>query len=208
MEIRVVDKSVDKIVSGAKFLGCGASKEAFLKDNIVYKVPRGRYAIQNAFDLPSFPNTIEEVDSFLRELVEQENQQLVWPLGQFAIELLVWEALTDLESKGLDISCFARIQDYYYDRDGVIIIEQELTKPLHLENEEVEEKYNDTCEEIEMLETILDEEYGITLRDIRQGNMGLGADGRVKVFDFGISTTTSIDDYGSYSDYSSCGCSE
>lgn len=35
--------------------------------------------------------------------------------------------------------------------------------------------------------------------------MGMGADGQVKLFDFGISTTTSIDDYGSYSDYQDYG---
>ena len=87
MEIRRIDKSVNDLIQGAEYLGSGASKEAYAKNGIVYKVPRGRYLIENYGDLPSFPDTIEEVNDFLEEIYVTIGEQMVWPIGQFAIEI-------------------------------------------------------------------------------------------------------------------------
>ena len=46
MRIRQINKSVSELIQGAEWLGEGASKEAFGKGNIVYKVPRGRYLLE------------------------------------------------------------------------------------------------------------------------------------------------------------------
>ena len=200
MEIRKINKTVDEILKGAEYIGCGASKEAYVKDGIVYKIPRGRYLIErNELNL-YFPVFMDDVNDFLGEIYEEE-EALVWPIGQFAIELIVWEAIQDLEEAGLDISCFARIKDYYFDANGVIVIEQELTEEMgDFEEDEFEELWSNFQTELKALEPILEEEYNVVLRDVRSGNCGF-KDGRIKLFDFGISTTTQLDSYGSYSDY-------
>lgn len=200
MEIRKINKTVDEILRGAEYIGCGASKEAYVKDGIVYKIPRGRYLIErNELNL-YFPNFMDDVNDFLGEIYEEE-EALVWPIGQFAIELIVWEAIQDLEEAGLDISCFARIKDYYFDANGVIVIEQELTEEMgDFEEDEFEELWSNFQTELKALEPILEEEYNVVLRDVRSGNCGF-KDGRIKLFDFGISITTQLDSYGSYSDY-------
>lgn len=200
MEIRKINKTVDEILKGAEYIGCGASKEAYVKDGIVYKIPRGRYLIErNELNL-YLPDFMNDVNDFLGEIYEEE-EALVWPIGQFAIELIVWEAIQDLEKAGLDISCFARIKDYYFDANGVIVIEQELTEEMgDFEEDEFEELWSNFQTELKALEPILEEEYNIVLRDVRSGNCGF-KDGRIKLFDFGISITTQLDSYGSYSDY-------
>lgn len=200
MEIRKINKTVDEILKGAEYIGCGASKEAYVKDGIVYKIPRGRYLIErNELNL-YFPDFMDDVNDFLGEIYEEE-EALVWPIGQFAIELIVWEAIQDLEEAGLDISCFARIKDYYFDANGVIVIEQELTEEMgDFEEDEFEELWSNFQTELKALEPILEEEYNVVLRDVRSGNCGF-KDGRIKLFDFGISITTQLDSYGSYSDY-------
>ena len=200
MEIRKINKTVDEILKGAEYIGCGASKEAYVKDGIVYKIPRGRYLIErNELNL-YFPHFMDDVNDFLGEIYEEE-EALVWPIGQFAIELIIWEAIQDLEEAGLDISCFARIKDYYFDANGVIVIEQELTEEMgDFEEDEFEELWSNFQTELKALEPILEEEYNVVLRDVRSGNCGF-KDGRIKLFDFGISITTQLDSYGSYSDY-------
>ena len=200
MEIRKINKTIDEILKGAEYIGCGASKEAYVKDGIVYKIPRGRYLIErNELNL-YFPNFMDDVNDFLGEIYEEE-EALVWPIGQFAIELIIWEAIQDLEEAGLDISCFARIKDYYFDANGVIVIEQELTEEMgDFEEDEFDELWSDFQTELKALEPILEEEYNVVLRDVRSGNCGF-KDGRIKLFDFGISITTQLDSYGSYSDY-------
>lgn len=200
MEIRKINKTVDEILKGAEYIGCGASKEAYVKDGIVYKIPRGRYLIErNELNL-YFPDFMDDVNDFLGEIYEEE-EALVWPIGQFAIELNIWKAIQDLEKAGLDISCFARIKDYYFDANGVIVIEQELTEEMgDFEEDEFEELWSNFQTELKALEPILEEEYNIVLRDVRSGNCGF-KDGRIKLFDFGISITTQLDSYGSYSDY-------
>lgn len=200
MEIRKINKTVDEILKGAEYIGCGASKEAYVKDGIVYKIPRGRYLIErNELNL-YFPVFMDDVNDFLGEIYEEE-EALVWPIGQFAIELIIWEAIQDLEKAGLDISCFAKIKDYYFDANGVIVIEQELTEEMgDFEEDKFEELWSDFQTELKALEPILEEEYNVVLRDVRSGNCGF-KDGRIKLFDFGISITTQLDSYGSYSDY-------
>lgn len=195
MKIRKVDKSIEQILRGASYLGQGASKQAYFKDNMVIKIPRGKHLIQqNNFNI-EFPDTIDDMDEFLSE-VDDFEPGLVWPIGQFATEILVWQALLDLESKGLDIGSFARITDYYFDRDNVIVIEQEATT----HSEQLYDKFEELREELEKLNVVLQEEYGIYLRDITEDNAGIGTDGRVKLFDFGISETTSLDNYDGCSD--------
>lgn len=200
MKIRKINKTVDEILKGAEYIGCGASKEAYVKDGIVYKIPRGRYLIErNELNL-YFPDFMDDVNDFLGEIYEEE-EALVWPIGQFAIELIIWKAIQDLEEAGLDISCFAKIKDYYFDANGVIVIEQELTEGMgDFEEDEFDELWSDFQTELKALEPILEEEYNVVLRDVRSGNCGF-KDGRIKLFDFGISITTQLDSYGSYSDY-------
>lgn len=200
MEIRKINKTVDEILKGAEYIGCGASKEAYVKDGIVYKIPRGRYLIErNELNL-HFPDFMDDVNDFLGEIYEEE-EALVWPIGQFAIELIIWKAIQSLERKGLNIDCFAKIKDYYFDANGVIVIEQELTEEMgDFEEDEFDELWSDFQTELKALEPILEEEYNVVLRDVRSGNCGF-KDGRIKLFDFGISITTQLDSYGSYSDY-------
>lgn len=200
MEIRKINKTVDEILKGAEYIGCGASKEAYVKDGIVYKIPRGRYLIErNELNL-HFPDFMDDVNDFLGEIYEEE-EALVWPIGQFAIELIIWKAIQSLERKGLNIGCFAKIKDYYFDANGVIVIEQELTEEMgDFEEDEFDELWSDFQTELKALEPILEEEYNVVLRDVRSGNCGF-KDGRIKLFDFGISITTQLDSYGSYSDY-------
>ena len=200
MEIRKINKTVDEILKGAEYIGCGASKEAYVKDGIVYKIPRGRYLIErNELNL-HFPDFMDDVNDFLGEIYEEE-EALVWPIGQFAIELIIWKTIQSLERKGLNIDCFAKIKDYYFDANGVIVIEQELTEEMgDFEEDKFEELWSDFQTELKALEPILEEEYNVVLRDVRSGNCGF-KDGKIKLFDFGISITTQLDSYGSYSDY-------
>lgn len=199
MEIRKVGKSVNEIITGAEYLGQGASKEGYLKGDTVYKIPRGRYIIEDEGIELKFPSTMDEVDQFLFDVYDLSNY-MVWPLGQFAIELIVWEAIQQLRREGLEINCFAEIKDYYYDKNGVIVIEQEATDTEYKwDTEVIREAIDNMKTEIELLKPILDERFNIKLRDVRSGNYGLAADGKMKLFDFGISTTTQLDSYGSYS---------
>ena len=74
-------------------------------------------------------------------------------------------------------------------------------------NEEAEERMSDLTTELDLLKPILAERFDIKLRDIREGNCGQ-VDGRMKLFDFGISTSTQLDSYGSYSSYTEDSYSE
>lgn len=198
MEIRKINKSVNEIITGAEYLGQGASKEGYLKGDTVYKIPRGRYIIEDENLELAFPDTMEEVDQFLYDVYDL-SRNMVWPLGQFAIELIVWEAVQQLRKEGLVINCLAEIKDYYYDKNGVIVIEQEATNVDYDYDETTKEAINNMRDEIDILKPILEERFNIKLRDIRSGNYGIAADGTAKLFDFGISTTTQLDSYGSYS---------
>lgn len=199
MKIRQINKSIDEILCGATYLGQGASKEAYKKDGIVYKVPRGRYLVENLGGIAtSFPDTMEEISGFLYSIYN-EVPQLVWPLGQFAIELIVWNAFQELISEGLEINCIAEIKDYYFDKNGVIIIEQELASDELLDCEVYESLVSDMETELEALRPILNERYQIELCDVRGGNYGV-INNKMKVFDFGLSSGSGLFDYGSYSE--------
>ena len=201
MEIRTRDIKVEDLIKGAEYLGCGASKEAYLKDGIVYKVPRGRFLIQQGgFNCNlHWPSKMEEVDEFLEE-VDAYEPALVWPLGQFATELVVWNAIQDLRAKGTEVNCFAEIKDYYFDKNGIIVIEQEYTDGELGWDNDTEHLWDEMKEEIKKIEPIFITEYGISLREVRDGNCG-SVHGKLKEFDFALSTTTQLDDYGSYSDF-------
>ncbi len=204
MDIKRINKKVEDILKGAEYLGCGASKEAFKKDNIVYKVPRGRSILQDSEFLPElqFPSEIDDVNEFLSIVCDWE-EAMVWPLGQFAIELIVWNKLLQLEKEGIDISEFARINDYYITSDNVLVIEQEVADCKSSKDiwYPLDDDWDKLYAEVEALDPILEERFNISLRDVREGNCGYTEDGVLKLFDFGISTTTQLDSYGSYSDY-------
>lgn len=201
MEIKRVNKRIRDILVGATYLGEGASKEAFLKDDIVYKVPRGRTILEQSDFIKelTFPSEMAEVDNFLQEVCDWE-ESMVWPLGQFAIELIIWQKLLVLENEGIDISMFARIKDFYFTSDGVLVIEQELADREAPDNETWDKAWDNLKNEIDALGPTLEERFEIRLRDVREGNCGFTEDGKYKLYDFGISTTTSLDSYGSYSD--------
>ena len=196
MKIKQITDNIDDILVGATFLGNGASKEAYEKNGIVYKVPRGRYLIER-LNLPKeLPNQMDEVDDYLEKIYEQ-NDQMVWPLGQFAIELIVWNAIKQLEEDGLDISCFARITDYYYDKEGVLVIEQESTRNFCEDYDRNMLLLEKTIEEIKMLNVVLEERFDIRITDVHSYNCGY-VNGKIKLFDFGISKGTNLYSYDSY----------
>lgn len=190
---------MDKLV-GAEFLGSGASKEAYLKDNIVYKIPRGRYNIlvdKNNFNNIYFPEyNINELEKFVEEVYEL-NPSMVWVLGQFASEIIVWNCLKKLEKQGLNIDCFGEIKDYYKDINGVIVIEQEnLTYSKDNMDSQV---YKELYAEVNKISQILYENFGVSVSDVRYGNCGNTIDNKLKIFDFGLSEESPILDYGDYS---------
>ena len=190
---------IDELV-GAEFLGCGASKEAYLKDNIVYKIPRGRYNIlidKNNFNDIYFPEyNINELEKFIGEVYEL-NSSMVWVLGQFASEIIVWNCLKKLEKQGTNINCFGRIIDYYKDKNGIIVIEQE---NLTCSKENIDSQvYEELYAEVNKISQILYENFGISLSDIRSGNCGSTYNNKLKIFDFGLSEESPILNYGDYS---------
>lgn len=199
MKIRQIEKSIDELIQGAEYLGSGASKEAYLKNGIVYKVPRGRYLVEQIGGIAtSFPDTMDEVSAFLYAIYD-EMPQLVWPLGQFAIELIVWNAIQDLMGEGLEINCIAEIKDYYFDKNGVIVIEQEVANNDSIDCDTFEMLLADMEKELDLLRPILEENYKVLLCDVRGGNYGVVGD-KMKLFDFGLSSGSGLFDYGSYSE--------
>ena len=200
MEIKTIGEEVRELLTGATYIGCGASKEAYKKEDIVYKVPRGRYLIEDSKIKFAIPDTIEGVDDLLEE-IESWEEKMVWPIGQFAIELITWKAIKEAEKEGIDIGCIVPIVDYYYDRKNVLVIEQKLAEDCDcIDRNEFETLWSNFKKKINKLNGYLLKNYNIELRDIREGNCGF-YNGEIALFDFGISTTTSLDNYGSYSCY-------
>lgn len=198
MKIKNID-IMDELV-GAEFLGSGASKEAYLKDNIVYKIPRGRYNIlidKNNFNDIYFPEyDINELEKFIEEVYEL-NSSMVWVLGQFASEIIVWNCLKKLEKQGMNIDCFGRIIDYYKDKNGIIVIEQE---NLTYSKENIDSQvYEELYAEVNKISQILYENFEVSLSDIRSGNCGNAYNNKLKIFDFGLSEESPILNYGDYS---------
>lgn len=205
LKIKVKDITVDEIIKGKTYLGAGASKEAYGDENTVYKIPRGRYFIEEetwAQDL-EYPTSIKEIDDFTEQVYDL-CPRMVWPLGQFAVEIIVWQALLALEEDyGADISRFARIKDYYLDKNGVIVIEQERTNidygNLPLEHREAEWEALD--DDLTIINGMLKENFGLAIVDIRRGNCGFSKEKTIKVFDFGLSNNDSIRNYCDYESY-------
>ena len=107
---------------------------------------------------------------------------------------MIWRELERLENEDWDISGFARINDIWMDAHGVIVIEQEY----------IDDGVNDfDAEEFEYQNVeILDElkDWGFWLRDFRSENMGAREDGTIVLFDYGCTSESPLDSWGSYSD--------
>ena len=200
LDLEIKDFTIEKRLVGCEYLGAGASKEAYYdkERDIVIKVPRGRQLIADSgigFDI-KYPDTMSGLNDMLSEINEREHC-LVWPLGQFVTEIIVYMALQELEKEGYDISNFAEIYDAYLDKNGVIVIEQEPATDDYIEDGElevVEDEIRDVLGELES-------RYDIALDDIRTENAGYNKEGILKIFDYGLSSYSDIRDYGSYSCY-------
>ena len=199
LDLEIKDFAIEKRLVGCEYLGAGASKEAYYdkERNVVIKVPRGRQLIVDSgigFDI-KYPDTMNGLNDMLSEINKREHC-LVWPLGQFVTEIIVWNALKELEEE-YDISNFAEIYDAYLDKNGVIVIEQEPATDDYIEDEElkvIEYEIRDVLGELES-------RYDIALDDIRTENAGYNREGILKIFDYGLSSYSDIRDYGSYSCY-------
>lgn len=204
LDIRVrEDFDIMEFLKDAQFLDCGASKSAFVKNGICYKVPIG----YEELDSRAFTKTCEypfedhDFNYFINQVVACEIPELVWSIGQIIYEIMVWKHLKQLEEMGYDISCFAAIKDYYIDKQGIPVIEQEY---VHCDPETLFHlpQYNGCLFEQEhskLLGALSD--MGFSLRDIRSGNMGYNQDGILKCFDFGISSYSPIENYDTYESY-------
>ena len=193
------------ILRYTNFLDCGASKSAFAKDETCWKVPIG----YEELDSTSFTKTCEypyeykDFNNFIYNTVAEYHPELVWSIGQIVFEVMVWEHLKELEQMGYDISGFARISDYYVDKNGVPVIVQEY---VHCDAETRSKLPSVTAALFdEQNKTVLNalEDMGFALTDIRSGNMGYNQEGKLKCFDFGISHGNAIYDYDTYNDYCS-----
>ncbi len=206
LNIRVrEDFDIQEFLKDAKFIDCGASKSAFVKNGICYKIPIGYEELDsNAFTKTcEYPYEDEDFAYFVDNTIAAEYPELVWSIGQIIYEIMVWEHLKELEAKDYDISCFAAIKDYYIDKQGIPVIEQEF---VHCSPETLFHlpHYNGDLFEQEhssLLHALSD--MGFSLRDIRSGNMAYNEDGILKCFDFGISSFSPIENYDTYNDYCS-----
>lgn len=198
------DIDIYRIMSDAHFEGSGTSKEAFEKDNIIYKVPQGAdefYPDCFATKI-DFPYEMEDFEEFVN-IVFDNHEGLVWSLGQFAIEIMVWEHLKELEKQGYDISGFAAIKDYYFDKNGIIVIEQEYVthEPGLMFNGWKSDVFKE--ENKSTLGALLD--MGFELSDLSNFNLEYNNDLKVKCFDFGLSKNNILFDYDTYEDYCNYG---
>lgn len=197
MEIRKVDFSIEDRIANCQYLGSGASKVAYYdkEKNVVIKVPLGRECIPRGATYRLL-NNIKELADELSYIYFEMSVRLVWSIGQFLTELLVWESVCAADRKGIEgKELFAAITDYYVDRDGVIVIEQESAP-------EVVDQY-EASELIDMLDEMkdyLEMHDNIVLRDINGFNMGKNSKGEVKLFDFGLGSDD-LYKYDCYSDY-------
>ena len=182
------------------FVDAGSSKEVYQltgDSNSIYKIPRATDSIAMLNDKVKLnlykPTTIEEVYDVL-QLIEEQSPSMVWPVGQLMVEIFVWEKLLELEQKGYDISCFARLEDYYFDNKGIPVIKQEAVNHYNFS----EDEWASFCDRYELISEQLEYRYDIYLNDIRRGNVGI-KDKMPKIYDFGM-----INDYFSdYADYDS-----
>lgn len=200
------DISVEDLIRGKEYLGAGASKEAFGDETIVYKIPRGRHLIEGSHVLRNelkYPISLDDLDRFLQDINDEE-PAMVWPLGQCALEIIVWEALKILAREyDVDISHFAPIVDYYLDRNGILVIEQARTheEPSNINWTQKRIKFDELEESVRVVNDKLQDIMDFALTDIRMGNCGFNRDGVLQVFDFGLSKDCGIREYSSYDCY-------
>ena len=188
-------------LKNSSYISSGASKETYEKDGICYKIPLGNGLLDcdsfTAKDL-EIPDTFDEFNRFIDTVVYENTPSLVWSLGQIFFEVLIWNKLKELEKQGYDISGFAEIKDFYIDKNGIPVIEQEFVKDCG----------NKACvghffrdKNHEVLYAL--EELGFILTDFRGENLATIENGEIKCFDFGMSEDSHIYNYDTYDDY--CG---
>ena len=196
------DFDINKIISEADFLGSGASKLAYAYCGDCYKIPQGADEFFSGCFATTmdFPYEMEDFQTFV-DTVAENHEGLVWSLGQFAIELMVWEHLKELEKKGYDISGFARIKDYFFDKNGILVIIQELVE--HSPNTKLEGYKCDIFkdENKKQLDALTD--MGFEVSDLSSWNLDYNDDLKVKCFDFGLSKNNILYEYDTYEDYCS-----
>ena len=193
-------KNVDIIdeLKGATFLGEGASKTGYKKDNKVIKIPVGHHDMDE--NTPNYLlDSIDEMEDLVEKITNYD-ERLVWSIGQFAMEIYTWEKLLELEKEGYDISRFAPILDYYQDMNGNFVIEQELTEDLDDYGVLSESEWEEFLEDIKEIKAQLKERWNINLNDIRSGNCGY-LNGKLVCFDFGLSSGI-LYNYEAYEEYS------
>lgn len=180
-----------------RFVNSGSSKEVYQliddKSSII-KIPR---ALNDIYGLDGDkidvykPTSLDEVEDVLTSISEQ-SEGMVWPVGQLLVEIFVWEKLLQLEEEGYDISCFARLEDYYFDCDGIPVIKQEAVSTGPVTSEE----WNTFTKKFDIISKVLKERWDIRIHDVREGNVGF-VNGVGKLYDFGM--INYIFDY--YTDY-------
>lgn len=195
MEIKKVNYSIVDLVESKnyEYIGSGASKKAYLKcdTNTIIKIPKGVDYMPDYFTY-KFPNNLDELDSILFDIHETVSEAFVWSIGQFIGEICVWNALCELEKRGVKAKqYFAEIKNVYIDINNIIFIEQEYV-PYAASFEE-EEFLNS---KLALLEKFLIKN-NIVFRDISGANVGLTKGGKVKVFDYGL-PSDALYDYDSY----------
>ena len=106
--------------------------------------------------------------------------------------------MVELEKKGYDLSGFARIKDYYIDKNGILVIEQEY---VHHNSEVFVECYS--YDFYEANKSILDalKNQGFELSDLSAWNMTYNDNKEIKCFDFGLSRGSYLYSYDTYEDY-------
>ena len=185
------------------YKNAGSSKEVYqlVSDTTtIVKIPRAlgdMYGLDGDSIDTYKPTSVQEVEEVLDSIYYQ-NEGMVWPVGQLLVEIFVWEKLLELEMEGYDISCFARIEDYYFDMNGIPVIKQEAVETRYPSDEEWESFGN----QFDVVSAELENRWGIHIHDVREGNIGFDEDGQPKLYDFGMINYLfdNYEDYESYAD--------
>ena len=183
-----------------RYVNSGSSKEVYqlaADRSSIIKIPR---ALNDIYGLDGDkidvykPTSLDEVEDVLTSISEQ-SEGMVWPVGQLLVEIFVWEKLLELEAEGYDISCFARLEDYYFDCYGIPVIKQEAVEARCATAEEWE-IFNKKFDEIS---EVLEARWDIHIHDVREGNIGF-VNGEPKLYDFGMINYI-FDWYADYDSY-------
>lgn len=182
------------------YVGVGSSKEVYqltTDGDAIIKLPRAlgdEYGL-NGDSLSVFkPENLDQVDEVLGSISNQ-SEGMVWPIGQLLVEIFVWEKLLELEKEGYDISCFARLKDYYFDSYGIPVIIQEKVEDRIPSGKEWDEFNN----KFDIISAELESRWDIHIHDVREGNIGFIND-EPKLYDFGMINYI-FDDYMDYDAY-------